>query len=94
LRRGATVCPVPGETPGNLQALVWPSGARQLSGVFIPSLRSFTIPVPAAVGIVKGTVGTIDQVFLSSRALYVLDGSQLWTAPAPKPPPSPKRSAQ
>ena len=77
----------PSRTPiGNPHAIVWPNKPQQLTGLFLPSLREFTVPIPAQVGRVQGTTGALDQVFLASRTLYLLNGTQLWAAPAPRAP--------
>jgi hypothetical protein len=81
-----TAGPEPSRTPvGDPHAIIWPSKPQQLTGLFLPSLQKFTLPVPVKVGRVQGTTGPVDQVVLASRTLYVLNGTQLWTAPAPRP---------
>jgi len=51
----------------------------QLSGVFIPQLRAFSIRLPKA-------IGPTPLAALSTRTLYLLDGTRLWTARAPTGP--------
>ena len=81
-----TAGPEPSRAPiGDPHAIVWPSQPQQLTGLFLPSLQKFTMTVPASIGRVQGTVGPVDQTFLASRTLYVLNGTQLWAAPAPTP---------
>jgi hypothetical protein len=74
----------PSRTPvGDPHAIVWPSKPQQLTGLFLPSLKEFTVPIPAQLGRVQATTGALDQVFLASRTLYLLNGTQLWAAAAP-----------
>ena len=53
-----------------------------IRGVFLPSLRKFTVPVPS-----RFTLSTGDSVFLTSHTLYVEDGAgHLLEASAPRRP--------
>ena len=77
--------PQPSRTPiGDPHAILWPSKPQQLGGLFLPSLKEFTVPIPAQLGRVQATTGALDQVFLASRILYLSNGTQLWAAPAPR----------
>ncbi len=65
-------------TTGNAHALLWQQ-SRQLSGMFLPSGRQFTIPLPAAL---RG-LGT--TFVLSLRTLWALTPrGALWTTAAPR----------
>jgi hypothetical protein len=68
----------------NSHVIIWQSGVNRLSGLFLPSLRPFVIPVPGGVGVAEPPY----QIVLSSRRLYVRNlHGQLWTAAAPSLPP-------
>ena len=72
----------------NAHELMWIKARRQLAGVFLPSMRAFTVPLPATI-----TAATIDtfgvrndpsHIALGSQTLYLVDVNwKLWTAPAP-----------
>jgi hypothetical protein len=85
----------PSRTPiGDPHAIVWPSKPRQLTGIFLPSLRQFTVPVPANIGPVQATTGPVTTAILASKTLYLQTSTQeLWAAPAPSPPPKRPASA-
>ena len=71
----------------NADAIVWQAVASRLNGLFLPSLQTFTIPLPSA--IVKPAGSSEDTpVFalgLTSGALYVKDGlaGTLWRTASP-----------
>lgn len=67
------------------RAVIWGTGTSQMDGLFLPSLRRFTIDLPAAVA---GFDGLSYVMALGSRKLYVANGSNftLWTAPVPRLP--------
>jgi hypothetical protein len=71
--------PFVGDVVGaNSRAVVWQSPERQLTGVFLPTLRRFVIRLPA---------NSDYNIELGARTLYLLDSNgQVWTAPAPSPP--------
>lgn len=71
------------KTATNPHVILWATGPQQLSGLFLPSLRPFTIRVPATVGPVMALTGNVAQAFLTSRTLYLLNGTQLWSTPSP-----------
>jgi hypothetical protein len=76
-----------GGVTGNARVLVWPNYKTGLNGVFLPSLRRFTIPSP---------LPPTASFLLSSRTIYATDAQTndfglLWTAPAPFLPQSHKR---
>jgi hypothetical protein len=85
----------PSRTPiGDPHAIIWPSKPRQLTGIFLPSLRQFTVPVPANIGPVQATTGPVTTAILASKTLYLQTSTQeLWAAPAPSPPPKRPASA-
>jgi hypothetical protein len=62
----------------NSSAIVWQSAPSRLNGLFLPSLQTFTISVPAA-------VVTVEALGLTSGALYVrdLESGTLWRAASP-----------
>lgn len=70
--------------------VLWQTGLRQLSGLFLPSLRRFVLSIPASLSV--KTARAPDFFFgfrfaLSSRALY-LSGNELLTATMPQRPPA------
>ena len=79
---GAFVCPW--RRTGD--AIVWQAVSGRLNGLFLPSLQTFTIPLPPAIvkppgpppAVVRGWLG------LTSRALYVEDSAgTLWRTASP-----------
>jgi hypothetical protein len=78
-------------SPGsNAHAIVWESAPARLRGVFLPSLRRFTIKLPARVDPLAAHVrGLFDDTFglvLTPRTLYLETAGGLWASPAPKLP--------
>lgn len=77
---------------GNSTELIFYSGAgSKLTGIFLPSLRPFSIHVPAALLTPnvpsQPQLVTLAGIELSSHVLYVVGrGGELWQAPAPIPP--------
>jgi hypothetical protein len=70
----------------NAGAVVWQAGTSQLNGLFLPSLQSFTIPLPAAIVKPPGATENTGAWFvLTSDALYVRDGwyGTLWRTASP-----------
>ncbi len=68
-------------------AIVWQTVPSRLTGLFLPSLGRFELPLPPA--IVRAEAGgRVAALALTSGAVYVLDrpGGRLWRAPAPAPP--------
>ncbi len=71
----------------NQHAVIWrdySSNGAPLDGVFIPSLKKFTIPL----GRIAPPFPTAISIFLTSRTLYVWNndlGSDVVAAPAPRP---------
>ena len=70
---------------GNRNAIILYSwGDTQLRGLLLPSLRGFTIPLPAALRAALHQDPRTTFV-LSNNTLWAVTGShQVWTAPAPK----------
>jgi hypothetical protein len=64
-------------------AIVWGQAATpdRLNGLFLPSLQTFTIPLPSAVVTATGLSG----IWLTSRALYlrVWESGTLWRTASP-----------
>jgi hypothetical protein len=73
----------------NSRAIVWQAAPSRLNGLFLPSLQTFTIPLPSAIVTAQGSpvisATRVAAVGLTSRALYVLDGPDgtLWRAASP-----------
>lgn len=71
----------------NADAVVWQAETSQLNGLFLPSLQSFTIPLPSA--IVKppgaGEAVGVGSLELSSDALYLSGGwdGTIWRTASP-----------
>jgi hypothetical protein len=62
----------------NTGAIVWQAVASRLNGLFLPSLQTFTIPLPSAIGPVA-TLG------LTSNALYAsrFENGVVWRSASP-----------
>jgi hypothetical protein len=62
----------------NAGAIVWQAVTSRLNGLFLPSLQTFTIPLPSAIGLV-GSLG------LTSGALYVsrFENGVVWRSASP-----------
>jgi hypothetical protein len=62
----------------NTGAIVWQAVTSRLNGLFLPSLQTFTIPLPSTIGLV-GTLG------LTSGALYVsrFENGVVWRSASP-----------
>ncbi len=93
-RRLLTTAPAPATAPAvasSPEVIVWQSAPRALSGLLLPSLRPFTLPLPAPIVAAEDASasspldGRVAELALTSRALYVLDraGGRLWRAPVP-----------
>jgi hypothetical protein len=65
----------------NSRAVVWQAQPRRLSGLFLPSFQTFTVPLPSAIA----KQGMVLALMLSSRALYVKDGyyGRFWRTAGP-----------
>ena len=69
----------------NARAIVWRTAPSRLDGLFLPSLQTFTIPLPSAM---VPAQGDITDVALTSGALYVVEygsvaGQTLWRTASP-----------
>jgi hypothetical protein len=69
----------------NSGAIVWQAVTSQLSGLFLPSLQTFTIPLPSAIVKPPGSPTPVLALQLSSGALYVQDGwdGTIWRTASP-----------
>jgi hypothetical protein len=69
----------------NSGAIVWQGGPSHLSGLFLPSLQTFTIPLPSASVNPPGSPGDVPvgQLELTSNALYVVGGGEIWRTASP-----------
>jgi hypothetical protein len=65
----------------NASVIVWLPAVNRLSGLFLPSLQEFTMPLPSAVvaSVEAGGVG----LALTSDALYMNGGGRLWRTASP-----------
>ena len=66
-----------GQVPAsNRRAIVWQAAPNRLNGLFLPSLQTFTIPLPSAVVTATGLSG----IWLTSGALFlrVWESGTLW----------------
>jgi hypothetical protein len=61
-----TTPPVP-PLASNAHAIVWQEAPNRLNGLFLPSLQTFTIPLPSAIVTTTG----LSNIWLTSVALYV-----------------------
>jgi hypothetical protein len=94
LHRLLTKAPYTGPPPpwaANGTSVVWQSARNELAGVFLPSLRRFTIRLPAAAlptGCQAPDLRTcFTEIALTAKHLYLLDaGDGLWTAKSPSAP--------
>ena len=78
MRRLLASGPYDAPLAANASAIVWQAAPNRLNGLFLPSLQTFTIPLPSA-------IVTAQAVGLTSGALYVLDGpgGTLWRTASP-----------
>jgi hypothetical protein len=71
----------------NAGAIVWQAVPNHLSGLFLPSLQTFTIPLPSAIVKRPGSPQDtpVSALGLTSGALYVEDGwaGTLWRTASP-----------
>jgi hypothetical protein len=71
----------------NSTAIVWQAVTSHLSGLFLPSLQTFTIPLPSAIVKPAGALQDtpVLALELTSAALYVEDGSNgtIWRTASP-----------
>jgi len=85
LANGNTV--VSSALASNARAIVWQAVTSRLNGLFLPSLQTFTIPLPSAIVRPAGSPYDIpvSTLALTSGALYVKDGwtGTLWRTASP-----------
>ena len=71
----------------NASAIVWQAVTSRLNGLFLPSLQTFTIPLPSAIVKPAGSSEDtpVSALGLTSGALYVKDGwaGTLWRTASP-----------
>ena len=67
--------------------ILWPTGTQQLGGIFLPSLRRFTLTVPNRLARILATQHAFPEPFLTTRHLYLPVGQQVWSTPIPVVPP-------
>ena len=71
----------------NAGAIVWQAVTSRLNGLFLPSLQTFTIPLPSAIVKPPGSSEDtpVSALGLTSGALYVGDGwaGTLWRTASP-----------
>jgi hypothetical protein len=74
--------------PVNSSEIVWESKPLQLSGIFLPSLRRFTITLPAMIDPTPGLYVNGDQytLALTKNSVYVGNDDQVWQARIPTSP--------
>ncbi len=66
----------------NAGTIVWQTAPNRLNGLFLPSLQTFTIPLPAA--IVSSQENGLGLTALTSGALYmIVSGRTLWRGASP-----------
>jgi len=66
-----------GAAGATTNAVIWQSGVRRLTGLFLPSLRTFTLQAPEVAEY---------QLALTTRTLYLLaPEGKVWATAAPKP---------
>jgi hypothetical protein len=65
-------------------AIVWQAAPGRLTGLFLPSLQTFTIPLPSAVVASQAGYGQGFALALTSGALYLHEsGGTLWRTASP-----------
>jgi hypothetical protein len=67
----------------NAHAVIWPSTGDRLSGLFLPSLKRFTIRIPAKVRGTPEPDARSYQLALTPRTLYVNLNGHIFGIPAP-----------
>jgi hypothetical protein len=87
-----------GSTAFNRHAVVWQSKPTRLTGLFLPSLTSFTIAIPPKVDPNAAGKQFVredpDDLALSERTLYVANAGRVWTMPMPARPPKVGRAGR
>ena len=71
----------------NARTIVWQSVTNRMNGLFLPSLQTFTIPLPSGIAKPAGSSQNtpLSVLGLTSGTLYVRDGwgGTLWRSPSP-----------
>jgi hypothetical protein len=79
LRSGSGYSPA-----SNAGVVVWQAAPDRLTGLVLPSLQTFTIPLPSAVVASQAGYGAGFMLALTSGALYMHEfGGTLWQTPSP-----------
>jgi hypothetical protein len=66
------------------RAIMWQADPGQLSGLFLPSLQRFTLPLASAIVKPPGAPKALPVgIELTSSALYVTEDGTLWRTPSP-----------
>lgn len=70
----------------NASVIVWQPARNRLSGLFLPSLQTFTMPLPPPVVASERVYPQGSVLALTSKALYLNEyGGKLWRTPFPPP---------
>jgi hypothetical protein len=84
LPNGWSECCTGGDLAANATVIVWQSARSRLSGLFLPSLQKFTMPLPSAVVAWEEREGGTLLFALDSDAFYVTEyGGALWRTATP-----------
>lgn len=84
LPHGWSECCLASDLGSNATVIVWQSARNRLSGLFLPSLQKFTMPLPSAVVASEAQYETGFELALTSGALYMNeDGGALWRTASP-----------
>jgi hypothetical protein len=70
----------------NRRVVVWSTAAGGVSGLFLPSLRRFTVPPPPHTGDQFRQVGGAYAFGLTSKAIYLSSGRGNWRIAVPTDP--------
>jgi hypothetical protein len=77
--------------PASVHLIVWEAKPGQLSGLFLPSLRSFTLRLPHRVDPAAARERRVEghqvELAVTTHTLYVGAGGRVWTTPLPTAPP-------
>lgn len=84
MRRLLTAGPTDYSPESSGSAIVWQATPSRLTGLFLPSLQTFTIPLPSAVVASQAGYGQGFALALTSGALYLHEsGGTLWRTASP-----------
>ncbi|MHB8694295.1 MAG: hypothetical protein ACYDHH_23900 [Solirubrobacteraceae bacterium] len=68
---------------GDVGVIVWQSTVTELSGVFLPSLRQFNLPLPVRVAPAHPATPAEFTLSVSPTRLYLSTSTGTWSTPAP-----------